>query len=191
MRRLPLLLCLLSALLLPAAAGAGAAPVTLQSVLRSARAATVIPVQWDGVDTTLDSTYTCAGVFQNTSTGADTICGGKDFTLASFGDSTLTFVCSGNSNATSYDISCTASAPAFSGCTVTYTFSAHSTLSGGVYHTVSVVDISYSGGGVCSLIPSSCTQTDTWGTRTGPAPLAYCSTPTRHPTWGQLKSIYR
>jgi hypothetical protein len=30
-----------------------------------------------------------------------------------------------------------------------------------------------------------------YGTRTGPAPAEYCLTSTRHPTWGQLKILYR
>ena len=190
MRRLALTLVLLTSVILIRPAHAGSASQNFDKLIRLARTSVIVPLEWDGTWTTLDSVYTCQGVFQSTSTGIDTICGGKDYTPG--GGTAFTLSCSGSADATSYDMTCTGSAEIFTDCNADYNMVTHGTMSGGSYHTVSTINVTYSGTGTgCDLVPPSCTQVDIWGTRTGPAPVGYCSTATRQATWGQLKSLYR
>jgi hypothetical protein len=68
----------------------------------------------------------------------------------------------------------------------------HGTRTGESYYSVTTISTTYSGTGAgCSSFPASCTQINSKGTRTGPAPAAYCATPARAATWGELKSLYR
>jgi hypothetical protein len=189
MRRLALVL-VVCALLLPIAANrASAAQMNLDDLIRQARTAVIAPVEWDGVWTTVDSTYSCLGVLKSTSAGADTICGGKDYTINPGGG--IQINCSGNATATTFDITCTGSGAA-GPCTANYNVVEHGTRSNDTYHIVTTINVTFSGTDpTCILFPPSCTQTDIWGTRTGPAPPAYCLTDTQHSTWGSLKTHYR
>ncbi len=168
----------------------GAGPTPLQ-IARFVKAAVVVPVEWDGIYSTVDTTYTCAGAFQSKSASTDTICGGKDYSPGgSYGSITIT--CTGTADATSFSMTCTGSGPVFTDCDVNYSIVTHGTLSGSTVHTVSVINITYTGTGTgCSFLPPTCMQTDSWGTRTGPAPSAYCATPARTTSWGRLKTHYR
>ncbi len=160
-------------------------------ILRLARSAIVVPAQWDGIWTTLDSTYTCEGAFDETSTGSDTICGGKDYDYGA-ADTGFTLNCTGSATATTFDMTCSGSGNVFTDCDANYQMVVHGTLSGSSYHVVSTFSISYVGTGTgCEFLPATCFQTNSWGTRVAPAPPSYCATPVRSSTWGQLKSIYR
>jgi hypothetical protein len=189
MRRLTLTLTLLTAVFLARPAHAAGDSRDVQRVVRMTRASIVAPPEWDGVWTTQDSVYSCAGAFQSTSTSSDTICGGKDYTPAAPG-SPLNFVCTGSADATTIDLTCTGSGEIFTDCTANFVMVMHGTRSGDTYHMVSTVDVTYTGT-ACSFFPPTCTQIDSWGTRDGPAPTDYCSTPARKSTWGQLKTRYR
>jgi hypothetical protein len=170
---------------------AGTASQDINDILRSARAAIVVPPEWDGVWSNLDSSYTCADVFQSTNTVTDTICGGKEYS-PSGQSSSLNFSCTGTADATTLDLTCTASQIVFPNCTADYTIVFHGTLTGSTYHIVSTANSSYSGTGTgCGALPPICTQGDSWGTRLSPAPPGYCSTPTRSSTWGELKTRYK
>ncbi|MGH3054199.1 MAG: hypothetical protein ACRDL7_04380, partial [Gaiellaceae bacterium] len=79
MRRLALTLVLMASMVLAGIAHAAPTSPTSRQLASIVRATFVVPVEWDGVWTTLDSTYDCSGVFLNTSTSSDTICGGQDY----------------------------------------------------------------------------------------------------------------
>lgn len=177
------------AILLAGAAAADAGSPSIHNLVRGARAAVVVPQEWDGVWSTLDSIYTCAGAFQSTSTALDTICGGKDYQTTAPGSS-ITFTCTGTATATTIDMTCTGSGTIFTDCNADYTVVVHGTLSADTYFIVDTINITYSGTG-CSQFPPQCFQVDSWGTRLSPAPAAYCLTPTRTSTWGAVKTLYR
>jgi hypothetical protein len=106
-----------------------------------------------------------------------------------YGDGT--FDCTGSATANSIDVTCSSSYT-FDPCTVTYTFTLRATKSGNNVYAVSTLNVDYSGTDeTCDLLPDSCEQTNTTLTRIGPAPTAYCATPSRRSTWGELKTIYR
>jgi len=190
MRRLMRMLVLCATFLAIAATHASAGSMSLQDLVRQARAAVIAPVEWDGVWTTVDSTYTCLGVLQNTSAGADTICGGKDY--SPYSGTTFQINCTGNATATTIDMTCSGSGPVFTDCDANYDAVMHGDRNGDTYHIVTTVNVTYSGSDpACGLLPPSCSQVDIWGTRTGPAPPAYCLTPTQRSTWGNLKTHYR
>jgi len=145
-----------------------------------------IPVDWAGVWSISDSTYDCTGVFKSASSVLDTLCVGQTFS----GDST--FVCTGSSTTTTYQETCTGGFDLFPDCHASIVMESHGTRTGESYYSVTTISTTYSGTGEgCNLFPSSCTQINTRGTRTGPAPAAYCATPARAATWGELKSLYR
>jgi len=186
------LLAAAAAVLALGAASAGHAQDTssLLRITRIARASIVVPQDWDGIWSTVDTSYTCAGGFQSTSTYEDTLCGGKDFNAGS-GD--VHFECTGTGTSTTFDAVCSGSNEVLTGCTATYTIHIHATRSGDTNHIVDVVNVDYSGTSIeCSYLQPMCTQVDSWGTRTGAAPVAYCTTtPTRTATWGQVRIHYR
>jgi hypothetical protein len=191
MRRLTLTLVLFASVFLIGPAHAGSNPPSVDQLVRVARAEVVVPVEWDGTWATVDSNYICPTTLQSTSAGTDTICGGKDYSPNTQG-SPITFTCSGTATATTIDITCTGSLVVFTDCTANYTIVIHGTRSGDTFHIVTTSNTTYSGTGAgCNLLPPSCSQFDSWGTRTGPAPAAYCSTPVRPSSWGQLKVLYR
>jgi hypothetical protein len=182
MRRLALTLVLPASLLLIGSVDASPIP---ERLARMARASVIIPSEWDGTWTTLDTIYTCQGVFQSTSTDADTLCGGKDY---SEGPNSL--VCTGTADATTLDVTCTGSEPVITDCDANYSIVIHGTRTASTYFTVTTINITYSGTG-CGPIPPTCVQINTHGTRTGPAPTEYCATSTRRTTWGEIKALYR
>jgi hypothetical protein len=191
MRRLALTLSLLATVSLLASAPTVSASPDVTAMVRVARSALVVPAEWDGIYTTVDSTYTCEGVFQSTSAGTDTICGGKDYSSGDTGGS-ITLQCTGNATATTFDQTCTGSETVITDCDAVFTIVSHGTRTTDAYHIVTTVSVTYVGTGTgCEFLPSSCTQYDTWGTRTGPAPVDYCLTPTKPSSWGEVKTRYR
>jgi len=186
MKRVALLLLLLCATALPI--GVAEAATAPQKIAKQARVSIVVPPEWDGYWTTVDSIYTCAGVLQFTGPGADTICGGKDYSQKPPG-STLEIECTGTATATTIDITCTGSGPIETDCNADYTIVQHGTRSGDSYFTVTTINIVYSGT-ACPL-PPQCIQVNTHGTRTGEAPPDFCATATKKSTWGQIKVLYR
>ncbi len=191
MRRLALCVLLLGSILGTLPVLAHAAPPRAEQILRAARAAIVLPVEWDGVWTTADSVYDCSGAFQNTDAGADTLCGGKDY-LTGGPDPGLWFDCTGTATSTTIDVTCTGSQEVFPNCMANYTITTHGTRSGDTFYIVSTFALDYTGTGEgCELIQPYCEQTNSHGTRTGPAPTLYCSVPTRTQSWGELKIRYR
>lgn len=191
MRRIVLCLVLLGSILVALTHPAQAAPPRAEQILRAARTSIVLPVEWDGVWTTVDSTYDCSGAFQNTDASADTLCGGKDY-LSGGPDPDLWFDCTGTATATTIDVTCTGSQEVFPNCLASYTVTTHGTRSGGTFFLVSTFSITYSGSGEgCEFLTPYCEQTNSHGTRTGPAPTEYCSVPTHTPSWGALKIRYR
>jgi hypothetical protein len=146
----------------------------------------VVPAEWAGVWLNTDTAYTCAGAFKSTDTWTDTLCTGQVF------ESDTTFDCTGSFDANSYTEHCTATGELFTDCQYTFTLDAHGTRTTDSFSSVATNQTSYSGTGTgCDLFPPSCTQVNTHGTRIGPAPAAYCATPTRPTTWGQMKALYR
>jgi hypothetical protein len=191
MKRFALPLLLLTSVSLFGSAHAGTGGPTGEQLKQMVRSTVVVPVEWDGTYDTVDSAYICEGALQSTSTAMDTICGGKDYSPNQSG-SPVQFNCSGSANATTFDMTCIGSTDVYAGCTAYYTVVTHGTLSSGTYFIVSTINVTYSGiDPLCSYYPPSCNQYNSHGTRTGPAPAGYCSTPTRRTTWGQVKFFYR
>jgi hypothetical protein len=189
MKRFTVTLVLMAAAVLFGSAQASTDAERVAQIMKMARASVVLPAAWDGEWSRTDTVYTCAGVFQSTSTSTDTICGGKDFSPNS-GGSPLTLNCSGTSDATSYNIHCVGSADS-PPCTLNLTVDGHGTLTGGLRYTVTTVNTAYTGTDpLCSLLPPQCIQVNSHATYIGPAPPVYCSTPSRHTTWGEVKTIY-
>jgi hypothetical protein len=188
MKRLTLVLLVPACLIGTAHADVPAPRVDV--LTRLARAAVVVPVEWDGTWTTVDSVYTCPAVLQSTGTSTDTICGGKNYAPDTQG-LPITYTCSGTATATTLDLTCTAS-EGVALCTANYTTVLHGTRTGDSYHIVVTLNLTYSGTAPeCNLLPPTCIQVDSWGTRTGPAPSDFCATSTRKSTWGRLKTVYR
>jgi hypothetical protein len=191
MRRIATTLVLLSAIVLSAPARAAQHEPTAEQALQMARVTVVVPIEWDGTYTTLDTSYDCTGTFKSTSAGTDTICGGKDYSPNQAG-SPITFDCTGTADASSFDMTCTGTYNPLADCIAHYNIVSHGTLSGGDYFIVSVINVTYTGTDpLCSYLMPSCTQYNSHGTRTGPAPGNYCTTPTRRTTWGAVKTFYR
>ena len=181
MRRFALTWLLPVSMLLIGSAQASTIPV---NIARIARASIVVPPEWDGIWTIVDTVYTCQGAFQGTGADADTLCGGKDYSAGS-----NNFVCSGTADATTIDATCTGSEPFLPDCVGDYSIVTHGTRTGTTYFMVSTINITYVGTG-CP-IPSACFQINTHGTYVGPAPTAFCATVTRPSTWGQIKALFR
>lgn len=187
MKRLALTLLLPASMLLIGSAQAAAVPV--QSVAKLARASVLVPVEWDGFWTTVDSVYTCEGVLLFTPpASADTICGGKDFSPTAPGG--ITLVCTtGTVDANTIDLTCTGSGTIEPDCDASYTIVTHQTRTGDTFFSVSTINVTYTG--TACPGPSDCLQVNVHGTRTGPAPTDYCATPTKRSTWGQIKVLHR
>ena len=183
---------LLSASMVPAGA-AHATPVAydFNQVLRLTSGSITVPPQWDGVWTTQDSVYDCTTGFQQLVTGADTLCSGQVYTVSSAG-SPVTITCTGTADATSFHATCSGTGTIFTDCQLTIDIQIDAILTGDTFRSVTTTNTSYSGTGTgCNLLQPSCTRSVTYGTRTGPAPTAYCLTPAKRATWGQLKETYR
>lgn len=191
MRRILLTLVLLGAAFLSGPANADVSPGRLREILKQARASITVPPEWDGIWTTADSVYSCAGDLQETDVSVDTLCAGAEY-LPEDPGTQIQFNCTGSADATTYTLSCTGSSEVFENCTATYTLTAHGTRTGDTYFDVTTLEITYSGSGTgCEFLQGICTQTNTHGTRSGPAPAQYCSTPARSTTWGRVKQQYR
>lgn len=188
MRR-TLLTLLPASMILVGAAHASPDPNNLAIVAKIAKAQVVVPQDWDGIWTTVDTVYVCPTTFQSTSPGADTLCGGKDYSTAAPG-SDIVFVCTGTADATTFDITCTGSGNVFPDCDADYNVVTHGTRTNDTFFTVSTINVTYTG--TACVFGGSCIQINTHGTRTGSTTLADCAvTPTKRATWGQLKTIYR
>jgi len=158
-------------------------------LLRPAASQVILPAEWDGVWVSVDSTYDCDGTFQSVSTNQDTLCAGQDL---NYNVGTYNVTCSGSATATTADLHCTGSSEVIPDCAADLTLDTHVALSGDTYFSVTTVNVTYSGTALgCNLFPASCTTVRSHATRTGPAPPAYCLTPTRASTWGNLKIRYR
>jgi hypothetical protein len=145
-----------------------------------------VPVEWSGVWAVEDSTYDCPNTFKSTSASLDTLCTGQSFQ----GDPT--FVCTGSATATTFTQTCDGTFNVFPDCDASFHLEVHGTRTGESYFSVATLTVNYVGTGTgCDLVPPSCTQINTHGTRTAPAPAAYCASPVREATWGELKVLYR
>lgn len=192
MKRLVLLLVLLSVTLLPArAAFASAVPPDLTRTFKLLGTLDNVPPEWAGVWTTQDSIYDCTTGFMSSSSGTDTLCAGQVLTQ-SVPNSPIVFTCTGTSDATTYHLECNGSVEFIPDCMTVMQIVTDGTRTSESYRTVSTITTTYSGTATgCDLIPGSCLRIVSYGTRTGPAPAAYCTTPARRTTWGQLKVSYR
>jgi len=149
-----------------------------------------VPPEWAGIWTTVDSIYNCSGGLLSTSTSTDTLCAGQVFDPET--GSECPFECTGSANSTSVNMHCTGACEFFPDCTGTFTTDFIGTRTGDSYSSVITMNVTFSGTGKgCDLLPPNCTQINSHGTRIGPAPEKYCSTPAETMTWGRVKSQYR
>ncbi len=191
MKRMAIAVVLLAALL--GASAAAAAPVVpgSRTVLRTLSAADVVPADWAGVWSIADTIYSCLGEVQQTTSGSDTLCAGQEISQES-PDPSIQFTCTSSITANTFQIHCAGSMPVMPDCQADFTLDGTGTFSGDSFFSVMTMTTTFSGTGEgCDLFPPSCTQINAHGTRTGPAPIAFCQTPTHAGTWGELKSIYR
>lgn len=178
--------------LLPGSAAAGKAPAGIKQILGIAAAASdvVIPQEWGGIWTSVDSTYGCLGDLQFVDGAVDTLCPGA--MILDPGVFPVTYDCTGSADASTVSVTCSGSAEVFPGCVATYSYSMQGTRTGDSYLIVSNILTTYSGSAEgCNLIPDDCMQINSRGTRTGPVPTEYCETPALPASWGQLKVRYR
>jgi hypothetical protein len=194
MKRLATVLLLVSATLVLLADAAAAriprSPLRLLQVGLAAADPYKIPPEWDGLWTSTDSTYDCGGLFQSSEVSEDTLCSGAVFLdPADFeGD----VQCSGNFTATTINLTCTGVDTLFEGCLATFSYTINGTRSGANAFLVLTLSFTYDGTAPeCAFFPDDCSQVNTHATRTGPAPPAYCATPTLPSTWGGVKIRYR
>ena len=183
---------LVLSLCLIATEAAAAQPPTLggRHFLKLAGVSDPVPPEWAGVWTTVDSVYDCNGVFQSTSTNTDTLCAGQTFDPDT--GSECPFECTGTATPTSVNMHCTGTCEVFTDCNATFDTDFVGTRTGDTFSSVVTMNITFAGTGEgCDLIPDNCTQINSHGTRTGPAPEDYCATPAEDTTWGQVKSRYR
>lgn len=189
MKRLALVLLLCPSFLPFASGSAHGAAALPQDLFRAARAAIVTPLEWDGLWNSVDSTYTCTGTFQGTGASLDTICGGKECQPPGM---TFALDCTGTADATTIDMTCTATVEVVPDCFASFTVVTRGTRTGDTAFTVSTVSTTYSGTALgCDLMPPSCTQRNSHATRIGSAPADYCLTPAKRARWSDLKLLYR
>lgn len=196
MNRMMAVLALFASLLFSQFSNAGSlssprVPMDFEGVVRTMTGSVNIPIDWDGLWMTVDSVYICGGGLQNVSSELDTICGGQVFSEEP-PNSQFTFTCKGTATGTTINGTCTGGGEAFPDCQVSVVVDFQSTRTGESYRSVTTVNTTYAGTGKgCDLIQDSCTRVVSEGTRTGPAPPAFCSTPAKRTSWGKLKAIYR
>lgn len=187
MKRLAALLTLLA---LCVAIDAAATPRFTQ-LLRATNGSIIVPVEWDGVWSIVDSTYDCTGELKLVTAGFDTICGGQVFSLAS-SDNPYPLDCSGSAGPTTLDATCAGGATIAPDCAFEIATEVHAVRTGNSYRAVTVWNESYVGSGLgCNLLPGSCERSVRLGTRIAAGPAEYCLTSTRRATWGRLKLLYR
>jgi hypothetical protein len=96
------------------------APRTFSNILRAATDV-IIPPEWDGVWQSTDSTYDCtSGTLKNTSSGLDTLCGGKPILATNQGGG-IQLSCTGTAGPTAIDVTCTGTTNVFPGCDAEFT----------------------------------------------------------------------
>jgi hypothetical protein len=122
----------------------------------------------------------------NQVTERDTLCAG--YPILDIEDGLppgVVFECSGTVTDTEFDLTCTTS---FSegDCSVTVTFSGSATRTGETYQGVETITFDYSP--ECGLIPDSCKEYTTTGTRTGEDPD--CTVPVERATWSSIKARF-
>jgi hypothetical protein len=151
----------------------------------------VVPSEWDGVWTVEDSVYTnCNSGSATYSMDEDTLCSGEHYSQSP--DPSCQLTCSGSASSGAIDATCTGECELEGGCIATYTVHTTGTRSADSYQITTTINVTYSGTGeFCGLLPPTCTKIVSYGTRTAPAPPAYCLTPTKESTWGRLKIRYR
>ena len=150
----------------------------------------VIPPEWAGIWTSVDSTYDCTGVLQGVDAGLDTLCAGK--AILTDGASPYALQCSGTADATTVDMRCLYSEEVVTDCNLTFTIVMQGTRTGESYVFTSTVSTIYAGTAkVCDFFPDLCQRTVSRGTRIAGEPTAYCATPADETTWGRVKSRYR
>lgn len=148
-----------------------------------------VPPEWNGIWTVEDSTYNDCNVNSATySSDEDTLCGGEAYEQE---NPTCPVTCTGTATATTIDATCTSSCTV-GDCTMDFNIHTVGTMTASSYRIVTTVNLIYSGTSeICSLIPPSCIRIVSYGTRTGPAPPAYCLTSAKPSSWGRLKLLYR
>ena len=160
-------------------------------VLHALGSSIIVPPEWDGVWTVVDSTYDCSGAIKMVTTGNDTICAGQEFSLSS-ADNPYPLECSGTATATTLDATCTGGATVMTDCRLEIATQVDAVRNGNSYRSVTLWQESYVGTGFgCNLLPASCERSVRLGTRISPGPSGFCLTATRRSTWGRLKMLYR
>lgn len=188
MRRV-ILLSVLPVALVVGTAAAGPAPHKVHDIIRMATSFAVVPREWEGVWTVVDSDYSCEGALDRTGTDSPTVCAGTEFTVTS---PTATYTCSGTWDATTLDMFCTGTGQPSSTCAATDTIWVKATLTGDTFLEV-VTDHFAISGPECGIPETDCYLIRVHGTRTGPVPAGVCNptTPTKRSTWGEIKVLYR
>jgi hypothetical protein len=194
MKRLAAVLLIVSAALVVLAdAAAARLPRTPFQLLQAGIAALdpyKIPPEWDGIWVSTDSTYDCNGGFQQVDSSTDTLCAGAVF----FDPNVITgeVECTGSFTATTLNITCTGVDTIITDCVGTFTYNIRGTRTGDDAFLVVTIETSFDGSAPeCGFIPDDCSQLNSQAQRTGPAPAAYCATPSRPSTWGEVKIRYR
>jgi len=183
-----LLLFVLCAALLPVGPAQAGPAHDSKGIFQTLIPDTKVPPEWDGIWQTIDSVYTCGGAPQSASAGVDTLCGGKDIPAPGG----INYVCTGTADATTVHLTCTYNYDVFPNCQASSVTVIDGTRTGDTFYYVVTNNTNYSGSGTgCNLLPPQCSVTHIHGTRTGPAPPAYCATAALPITWGRIKAIYR
>jgi hypothetical protein len=127
---------------------------------------------------------------QQVEVSEDTLCSGAVFLDPS--DFTGDIQCSGSFTATTINLTCTGTDSLFEGCVGTFSYTIHGTRSGNSAFLVLTFSTTFDGiAPECDFFADDCSQVNTHANRTGPAPPAYCATPTLPSTWGGVKIRYR
>jgi len=149
----------------------------------------VIPPEWAGVWTYLDSTYDCNGSLLGVDPGLGRWATGR---VSPCDSGPLAVQCTGSSTSTTVDQTCTYTGEVVTDCNVTFTIEMHGTRNADSYVITNTVTTDYAGTAPeCSFLPDSCRRTVSRGNRIAAEPVAYCSTPVDPTTWGRVKSRYR
>jgi hypothetical protein len=165
-------------------------PLNFQGMIIPTGGSVTVPPEWAGIWTTTDSVYDCNDVLTSTSTGEDTLCAGEIYSAEATG-SPIVPDCQGSATATTVHVICTGTG-AIGNCQADFTSVLDGVLTADDYRNELTISIVISGSAPeCAFIPGFCNRIVTYGHRTGPAPPAYCATPTKATTWGQVKILYR
>lgn len=186
--RTRLLLFMLCAVLLSAVQAQAGQALDIKEILSALSPATTIPPEWDGIWATTDSIFACTGGLQSAWTVNDTLCGGKEIPAPGG----INYICTGTADATTIHMTCTYDYYPIPDCHASSVTVIDGTRTGDTYYYVETNHTTFSGTGFgCNLLPPQCSIIHIHGTRTGPAPTAYCATATLPATWGNIKTLYR